>query len=60
MFAVIYDQNTGISLFERKMPKSEQPRFEQYLTEQGFVYEPQFDSWTNDERGHAAVIYPYE
>lgn len=57
MRAIIYDQNTGITLFEKQIKRSEQETFKTFLIKQGFVYEPQFDSWTNDERGHTAVIY---
>lgn len=57
MRAIIYDQTTGITLFDRKIKKSEKGKFEAFLSEQGFIYEPQFDSWTNDVRKHTAVIY---
>lgn len=57
MRAIIYDQTTGITLFDRKIQKAEKSKFEAFLSDKGFVYEPQFDSWTNDERKHTAVIY---
>lgn len=57
MRAIIYDQITGITLFERKLLKSEKSKFEAFLSEKGFIYEPQFDSWTNNVRKHTAVIY---
>lgn len=59
MRAIIYDQITGITLFEEKITREQKPKFDKFLTDHGFTYEPQFDSWTNDERGHTAVIYPY-
>ena len=59
MRAIIYDQQTGITLFDEKLTRDERGEFETFLTEQGFRYEKQFDSWTNDERGYTAVIYPY-
>ena len=59
MRAIIYDQTTGITLFDRKLSRDERSKFETFLTERGFRYEQQFDSWTNEERGHTAVIYPY-
>lgn len=59
MRAIIYDQNTGITLFDRKLSRDERGKFETFLSERGFVYEERFDSWTNEERGHTAVIYPY-
>lgn len=57
MRAIIYDQITGITLFERKLLKNEKSKFEAFLSEKGFIYEPQFDSWTNNVRKHTAVIY---
>jgi hypothetical protein len=57
MRAIIYDQITGITLFDRKLSKGEKGKFEAFLSEKGFVYEPQFDSWTNDVLKHNAVIY---
>lgn len=57
MRAIIYDQITGITLFERKMQKAEKGKFEAFLSDKGFVYELQFDSWINNERKHIAVIY---
>lgn len=57
MRAIIYDQITGITLFDRKLLRSEKSKFEAFLSEKGFIYEPQFDSWTNNVRKHTAVIY---
>lgn len=57
MKAIIYDQTTGIELFNQTITREELPHLEKFLSEHGFVYEPQFDSWTNQERGHNAVIY---
>lgn len=57
MRAIIYDQITGITLFDRKLLRSEKSKFEAFLSEKGFIYEPQFDSWTHNERKHTAVIY---
>lgn len=59
MRAIIYDQNTGITLFDRKLSRDERVKFETFLSERGFRYEKQFDSWTNEERRHTAIIYPY-
>lgn len=56
MKAIIYDQKTGIELFNQTITRAELQKFETFLTEHGFVYEPEFDSWTN-QRGHNAVIY---
>lgn len=60
MRAFIYEQKTGITLFDKILTRDERVKFESLLTELGFRYEKQFDSWTNDERGHTAVIYPYD
>lgn len=57
MRAIIYKQNTGITLFDRKISRDERGLIETLLTETGFRYEKQYDSWTNDERGLTAVIY---
>lgn len=57
MKAIIYDQTTGINLFEETLKRDEKTKFEEFLTKHGFVYEPQFDSWTNLERRRNAVIY---
>jgi hypothetical protein len=57
MRAIIYDQVTGITLFDRKLSKGEKGKFEAFLSEKGFVYEPQFDSWAHNVRKHTAVIY---
>lgn len=60
MRAFIYEQKTGITLFDKILTRDERGKFESLLTELGFRYEKQFDSWTNDELGHTAVIYPYD
>lgn len=57
MRVIIYDQITGITLFERKLLRSEKKKFETFLSEKGFIYEPQFDSWTHNVQKHTAVIY---